>query len=220
MPKATHKPAMSATRLRRSAPVRAIPAIPALAALPSGIAGAQARLSDPEVFFELNSTARDVGLHASFEAEGWKSVRIEGPGGRRVSQVRAEGPSRQIAITELRFEGEEPNVREVSFSHLRTLFPPGRHLLRGTTVGNRTLRGADKFTAKLPCPTRITAPTEDSMVPVEDLTVRWTAPSGVFDPGTRACDRRRDVGLAGFQVTVEFENAGIRRIGSFRVRRQ
>jgi hypothetical protein len=187
------------------------PAVLALTALPIGAAAAQARFAETEVFFELNSTDRDVGLHAFFDAEAWKDVRIEGPEGRRVFQVQARGPSRQIGVTELRFEGEEPNVLEVPFSRLRTLFPPGRYRFSGTTVDDRALAGRDELTAELPCPTRITAPTDGSTVTLENLIVRWTAPAGVFNPDSQRCDRRRDVGLVGFQVTVDHGNSSTRR---------
>jgi hypothetical protein len=187
-------------------------AVLACAAVPGG-AEAQVRFAEADVFFELNSTARDVGLHAFFDAEAWREVRILDPRGREVFEVNARGASRRIGVTELRFEGEEPNVSEVPFSRLRTLFPSGRYQFRGTTVEGQALRGSDRLTAELPCPTRIVSPAEGALVRADDLTVRWVAPPGVFNPDNQDCNARRNVGLVGFEVTVDFTNerAGVQR---------
>jgi hypothetical protein len=43
-------------------------------------------------------------------------------------------------------------------------------------------------------------------VAADEAVIRWRPAPGVFDPDTRICNARQDVGLVGYQVIVEVEN--------------
>ena len=156
-----------------------------------------------DIFFELNASARDVGVHASLDATSWKELEILDPRGRQVVEVKPRGGARQIGLTELFFEGEEPSLREVPFSRFLALFPQGRYIFRGITTDNQPLRSTDSLTADLPCPVRLTTPAADGRVSLDALTVRWTAPSGTYEPDRQFCRSRDSIRLSGFQVVVE-----------------
>jgi hypothetical protein len=196
-PHPVHEPAVS----RRLAVALAALALQALA---GGPAQAQTRFEEADIFFELNATARDVGVHVSLDAGSWKELQILDPRGRKVIAVEPEGSAERIGLTELFFEGEEPSLREVPFSRFLALFPVGSYVFRGRTTGNQLLRSTDRLTADLPCPVRLTSPAADGRLPLDGLTVRWTAPAGTYDPDRQLCRGRDRVRIAGFQVVVEF----------------
>jgi hypothetical protein len=162
--------------------------------------------SEADIFFELNATARDLGVHVSLDAESWKELRIEGPGAKRIAEVIPRGNLGKIGLTELFFEGEEPSLADVPFSSFLQKVPAGTYTFLGTTVENQPLRSTDRLTTDIPCPVPVVSPREDEAVPVDAVVVGWRAAPGVFNPDTRRCNTRREVGLVGYQVIVEIVN--------------
>jgi hypothetical protein len=65
------------------------------------------------VFFEFNSSANDLGVHVFLDGEDWKRLRIVNPNGRTIFEVEGKGPYRELGLTELFFEGAEPNLADV-----------------------------------------------------------------------------------------------------------
>jgi hypothetical protein len=63
------------------------------------------------LFFELNDTDGDLGIHGKVDGGPWKKMEIEGPDGpneRTLLNVRAYGKLRRQGMTELFFESAEP----------------------------------------------------------------------------------------------------------------
>ena len=74
--------------------ILAVLALPlALAGLgfPSPASAAPLQLSEAELFFELNDTDGDLGIHASIDGGPYTLLEIEDPQGRTVLQVQGEG---------------------------------------------------------------------------------------------------------------------------------
>jgi hypothetical protein len=63
---------------------------------------------EAEIFFELNNTDGDLGIHALIDGEAWKSLEIEDPWGREMLDVRLKGRLRRQGLTEIFFESAEP----------------------------------------------------------------------------------------------------------------
>jgi hypothetical protein len=123
-----------------------------------------------DVFFELNTTDRDMGFQVLLDAEGWEHVNLTDPEGNRVFGIHAEGGLGEIGITELRFESEEPSPAEV-----RSRFPAGRYIFRGRTVeGERLVSAVHLSQSMLPAPTF--SPRNGQLVDRQNLVVRWNAP--------------------------------------------
>jgi hypothetical protein len=206
------EPFVSSRALRR----RTLPLVP-LAVLawpvpPSGAAEAL-EFAAADIFYELNATDGDLGVHAALDAESWRELRISDPAGRTIIEVKPEGDLKEIGLTELSFEGEEPPLAEVPFARLRSLFPEGDYVFLARTTDGQELRSTDPLTAELPCPVIVVSPAEDQAVPPDGVVVSWQPAPGVFDPDTRKCDTGEEVGLVGYQVIVLLENeeAGLRR---------
>jgi hypothetical protein len=84
-----------------------------------------------ELFFELNNTDGDLGLHANVDGGGWTRLEIKGPGGQALLDVLATGSLRQQALTELSFESAEPTFTELSPDAMFRRFPEGAYLIAG-----------------------------------------------------------------------------------------
>ncbi|MBT8433159.1 MAG: hypothetical protein KJN95_00770 [Gammaproteobacteria bacterium] len=66
---------------------------------------------EARLFFELNDTDGDLGIHGKIDGGPWKRMKIEGPDGRyerTLLNVRAYGKLRRQGMTELFFESAEP----------------------------------------------------------------------------------------------------------------
>jgi hypothetical protein len=178
--------------------------VPALLASPSP-SGAAEPFPIADIFFELNATDRDVGVHVFLDAHSWEEVRILGPAGQLLMQVNPRGNMRRIGLSELFFEGDEPSLAEVPFSRFLTLIPAGEYTFLGTTTEGVQLRSTDPLTTELPCPVAITFPAPDEEIDYDELVIRWRASPGIFDPDRRIC-APGEVDLVAYQVTVVMEN--------------
>ena len=60
------------------------------------------------LFFELNDTDGDLGIHGKIDGDEWKYLEIEDPHERMMLKVSARGRLRRQGLTELFFESAEP----------------------------------------------------------------------------------------------------------------
>ena len=152
-----------------------------------------------DIYFELNVTADDVGLHALTDEPDWRSMTIKGPGGFIVIKVAPGQTSARDGLTELFFEGNEPTLDERSFKDLITLFPPGTYTWTGLALDNTPLRSTDVLTTVLPCPPIVQTP----VIRKGDLSVYWRLVNGVYDPDSGVCSTKSSASIIGIEVTVE-----------------
>lgn len=176
------------------------------AALSSGAADAASAFDEADIFFELNATAGDLGVHVSLDGESWKDLRIEDPRGRNIVTLEPQGSTRKIGLTELFFEGSEPPLVEVSFARFLALFPPGQYRFHGRTIAGQLLRNTDPLTAELPCPVKVVSPPADKPVAANDVVIRWQPAPGVFNPDTGICKKNQNVELVSYEVIAEIVN--------------
>ena len=193
------------TSLRYLVSAAAAPPMAVIGSLLAGSPAAAIEFDEADIFFELNATDRDLGVHVALDAEGWKELRINRPDGNRMIEVEPRGNLARIGLTELFFEGEEPSLVQVPAREFFRRVPPGTYTFLGTTTGNQPLRSTDRLTTELPCPVTVLSPPEDDPVDIGEVVVRW-APPGIYNADTQRCDRSRNVGLVGYQVIVEMAN--------------
>jgi hypothetical protein len=85
-----------------------------------------------ELFFELNDTDGDLGLHANIDSGGWTSLAIEGPRERELLVVVPRSALGAQGLTQLSFESTEPPFDELDPAVLFGRFPEGLYEIEAT----------------------------------------------------------------------------------------
>ncbi len=141
------------------------------------------------VFFELNNTDGDLGIHALIDGEPWKRLKIEDPRERKMLDIKLKGRLRRQGLTELFFESAEPPFEsddpdEVTLTPREFFkrFPEGEYEVEGKTLAGDELESTATVTHVMPAPptifvSGIPLPDEcdEGPVPVvnEPITVSW-----------------------------------------------
>ena len=81
--------------------------------------------TEAEIFFELNDTDGDLGIHASIDGGPWTSLEIEGPHERRLLDIVSRGRLRAQGMTQLFFESAEPSFDELAPEDFSSSIPRG-----------------------------------------------------------------------------------------------
>lgn len=150
---------------------------------------------DAEVFFEINATDGDIGFHAFFDGEAWEKAVIVSPDG-KIFSVQGKGNLKEIGLTELRFESEEPSFNDLPLEEFLDMFPEGVYKFFGKTVDGTWLVGTAMLTHLIPDAPTIVSPEEGEVVNPEVTFIDW-------DPVTTG---RSEIEVVGYQVVVERED--------------
>lgn len=158
---------------------------------PSGARGAPFPVA--KIYFEYNSSANDLGVHVSLDAEDWRTVKIVHPDGRTIFDVAGKGGWGELGMTELFFEGAEPNLDEFPLEELLELFPEDRYTFQGVMVDGGRLTSRPRLSHAIPA-----GPVVSSQVSGNNVVISWThvtAPPAGFPS--------RPITIVGYQVIVE-----------------
>lgn len=117
------------------------------------------------VFFELNDTDGDLGIHALIDGEPWKKLEIEGPRERELLDIRVKSRLRRQGLTEIFFESAEPSFDELSSRRFFRRFPEGEYEVEGETLEGDELESVAVVTHLMPAPPE---PTVNMMPAAED----------------------------------------------------
>jgi hypothetical protein len=123
-------------------------AVPAAAAKKTPIS-----LAIKKIYFEYNSTASalgDLGVHVFLDGEDWKELKIVNPKGRTIFEVEGKGPYKELGMTELFFEGAEPDLGDVPLQDLLDRFPAGDYKFLGKTVDGERIVDTSTLTHAIP----------------------------------------------------------------------
>lgn len=105
-----------------------------------------------KLFFQLNDTDGDLGIHMKVDGEPWKHLSIEDPRERRMLNIRARGRLRRQGLTELAFESAEPQFDELSPEKFFARFPEGIYDIEGVTLSGEERENEVLITHVLPGP--------------------------------------------------------------------
>ncbi len=105
-----------------------------------------------EIFFELNNTDGDLGIHALIDGEAWKSLEIEDPSGREILEVKLKGRLRLQGLTEIFFESAEPVFDDLAPVDFFARFPAGVYEIEGETLEGEELESETELTHLMPAP--------------------------------------------------------------------
>lgn len=124
---------MSTQKLRRSRSIAAL----AFAVLSGGASSAFAQSPQPQpfpvaqIFFELNNSAGDLGIHGEIDGGPWTMLDVEGPGDRRLLSIVSKSRLRTQGMTQLAFESAEPSFDELAPADFFRRFPEGYYDIEG-----------------------------------------------------------------------------------------
>jgi len=92
---------------------------------PPSARGQELALTEAELFFELNDTDGDLGIHASIDGGPYSKLEIEDPAGRTILEMEAKGRLLRQGLTQLFFESAEPSFDELAPEQFFRRFPAG-----------------------------------------------------------------------------------------------
>ncbi len=105
-----------------------------------------------EVFFELNDTDGDLGIHALIDGDPWKRLTIEDTRERKMLNIYVRGRLRHQGLTEIFFESAEPMFDELSPDKFFHRFPEGTYEIEGKTLDGVELESETEITHAMPAP--------------------------------------------------------------------
>jgi hypothetical protein len=131
-----------------------------MAALCAAPALAGDRADDPEtleweeayIFFELNNTDGDLGIHAKVDGEEWKHLWMKDAANRRLLGVATNGRLRRQGLTEIFFESAEPTFDELAPETFFRRFPEGTYKIKGISLDGVGISGDTGVTHAIPAP--------------------------------------------------------------------
>jgi hypothetical protein len=128
------------------------------AAAVSGVASAEngkeqeIPFEEARLFFELNDTDGDLGIHGLIDGDEWKRLEIEDPNEVRMLDVLVRGRLRRQGLTEIFFESAEPPFDELAPSKFFKRFPEGVYDIGGITLDGRELDSEVRLSHVLAAP--------------------------------------------------------------------
>lgn len=108
--------------------------------------------SEAHIFFELNNTDGDLGIHALIDGDAWRKLEIEDPNERKMLNVRVTGRLGRQGLTEFFFESAEPTFDELSPQRFFRRFPPGTYEIEGITLDGKELESEVQLSHVMPAP--------------------------------------------------------------------
>jgi hypothetical protein len=107
---------------------------------------------EAEIYFELNNTDGDLGIHSLIDGEPWKHLAIEDPRGRKMLNIFVQGRLRRQGLTEIFFESAEPTFDELPPRRFFRRFPEGEYEIEGRTLYGQEMESVAELTHLLPAP--------------------------------------------------------------------
>jgi len=105
-----------------------------------------------EVFFELNNTDGDLGIHALIDGDPWKRLTIEDKRDRTILDVSVRGRLRRQGLTEIFFESAEPTFDRLPPEKFFRRFPAGTYDVEGRSKAGQDLESEAEITHAMPAP--------------------------------------------------------------------
>ena len=107
---------------------------------------------EAELYFELNNTDGDLGIHSLIDGEPWKRLTMEDPRERKMLNIFVQGRLRRQGLTELFFESAEPTFGELFPRKFFRRFPEGVYEIEGITLDGAEMESETLLTHLVPAP--------------------------------------------------------------------
>ncbi len=100
-----------------------------------------AEFSEAELFFELNNTDGDLGIHSSIDGGPYSKLEIEDPNERTILRVTAQGRLAKQGLTQLFLESAEPRFEELAPERFFRRFPEGAYEIEAKALKGEDFKG-------------------------------------------------------------------------------
>ena len=107
------------------------------AATPPAVGAAE--FSEAELYFELNDTDGDLGIHSSIDGGAYSRLTITDPKEHTILKVRPKGRLARQGLTQLFFESAEPKFAELDPATFFRRFPQGAYDIRARSLTGEVL---------------------------------------------------------------------------------
>ena len=107
---------------------------------------------EASLFFELNDTDGDLGIHGFVDGDEWKKLEIEDPFEREMLDIQVSGRLRRQGLTEVFFESAEPSFDELAPKQFFKRFPEGEYEISGVTLDGDELESVVVLSHVMPAP--------------------------------------------------------------------
>ncbi len=164
----------------------------AVLALGAAAPTSAAPFSYARIYIEYNASANDLGFHVSMDGPNWKTLDIVNPNGIKVFEVFGRAGYAELGMTELFFEGAEPNLDDFPLGQLLAKFPEGPYKFHGAAIGGTQLKSVAILSHAVP-----DGPVVDADVHDDEVVIRWQR---VTRPPEGFPNRR--IEIVGYQVIV------------------
>jgi len=166
------------------------------------------------LYFELNNTDGDLGIHGKVDGGGWQRLSLEDPNGRVLMDLRNEGNLAIQGLTELFFESVEPTFDELNPSEFFGRFPEGDYEWSGLTVDGVEIEGDASLSHKIPAAPSVAVNGTgiegcESIMPITanidgSYTISWLSVT-TRHPVLGSQPGKADVEVDGYQFVLERE---------------
>lgn len=192
-------------------------------AAPNCLAVEEEEFEEASIYFELNDTDGDLGIHALVDGDAWKYLEIEDPRGRKMLNIIVGGRLRLQGLTEIFFESAEPTFDELPPKQFFRRFPEGTYEIEGITLEGEELESEVELTHMMPAPPQNIKINNDDAAENCDADELPSVDAGKpvsisWDPVTES---HPNIGKSGvivvdkYQVVVEFKEEESERVFEF-----
>lgn len=112
----------------------------------------EGEFSEVHLFFELNNTDGDLGIHALIDGDAWRRLTIRDKRERRILDVNVGGRLKRQGLTEIFFESAEPTFDELSPDRFFRRFPEGEYEIKAQTLEGEELEAEIELSHVMPAP--------------------------------------------------------------------
>ncbi len=120
----------------------------------AGIASAQEAdaFDEATIYFELNDSDGDLGIHGSIDGDEWRRLTIEDPKERVILNTTVLGKLSRQGLTQFFFESAEPRFDELDPVEFFKRFPEGTYEVEGRALDGRELENEVEISHVMPAP--------------------------------------------------------------------
>jgi hypothetical protein len=114
--------------------------------------GEETPFDEARLYFELNHTDGDLGIHSLVDGDEWKRLEIDDPNDVRMLDVFVRGRLRRQGLTEVFFESAEPPFDELAPERFFKRFPEGVYDFSAITLEGEELDSEVRLSHVLAAP--------------------------------------------------------------------